>query len=337
MKKKLGICGCTGHVVKFGELVNSFDESEITVVWDHDENRGRAVAESLDVVFEPDYHNVISSYDLDGVLIISENCYKAELMIKAAEHGLSVFVEKPMCVSTEEAYAVQKAISENGVKFYMTDPFVRKGLIKIREMIRNGELGKVTEALFRVGQVRPRFEQQFTKEKTQGGIMADIGGHAIHMAHYLFGKPEKLSAVLAYNSEYARKNQLETNARITMVYPDDLLVSLECSFASKGYERMAIVRGTEGTAIIVNDSNQEGNEHVEIYKSSDEKLVITDLPDNPKKHIRYFVEMLVNDIPNDAIGVDPFSNSGVSLDQAVEYVEIIEAIYCSAGKGLVEV
>ena len=39
--------------------------------------------------------------------------------------------------------------------------------------------------------------------------MADVGGHAIHMAHYLFGKPEKLSSVLAYNNEYARSNNVE--------------------------------------------------------------------------------------------------------------------------------
>ena len=77
--------------------------------------------------------------------------------------------------------------------------------------------------------------------------MADVGGHAIHMAHYLFGKPEKLSSVLAYNNEYARSNNVETNARTTMVYPDDLLVSLECSFVSRGYEGMCIVRGTEGS------------------------------------------------------------------------------------------
>lgn len=40
MKKRLGICGCTGHVVKFGEMVNSFAESEIAVVWDYREERG---------------------------------------------------------------------------------------------------------------------------------------------------------------------------------------------------------------------------------------------------------------------------------------------------------
>ena len=167
--------------------------------------------------------------------------------------------------------------------------------------------------------------------------MADVGGHAIHMAHYLFGKPEKLSSVLAYNNEYARSNNVETNARVTMVYPGDLLVSLECSFVSRGYEGMCIVRGTEGSAVVVSGGiGHEREEIVELYRSQNEKEAITDLPDNPKSHIRYFVEMLVNDLPNDIVGVDPYSNSGVSLEHAVEYVEIIDAIYRSAGKGLLE-
>ncbi|MBQ1826387.1 MAG: hypothetical protein II126_00320, partial [Erysipelotrichaceae bacterium] len=156
-------------------------------------------------------------------------------------------------------------------------------------------------------------------------------------AHYLFGKPEKLSAVLTYNTPYAKENGVETNARVTMLYPDDLLVSLECSFVSKGYEKMTIVRGTEGTLVVANDPGGEGFEHVELYRSNDEKQIINDLGDNPKRHIRYFVEMVVNDLPNDIIGVDPYSNSGVSIDHAVEYVEIINAVYRSANKGLVEV
>ncbi|MBQ1304644.1 MAG: Gfo/Idh/MocA family oxidoreductase [Erysipelotrichaceae bacterium] len=157
MKKRLGICGCTGHVVKFGEMVNSFAESEIAVVWDYREERGRKVAETLNVPFEPDYEKVLDEYGLDGVLVITENSHKAELCIRAAEHGLSIFVEKPMCVSLKEAYAVRDAVNRNGVKFFMTDPFVRRGLIKIKEMMKNGELGTVTEAIFRICQNRPRY------------------------------------------------------------------------------------------------------------------------------------------------------------------------------------
>ena len=77
MKKRLGICGCTGHVVKFGEMVNSFAESEIAVVWDYREERGRKVAETLNVPFEPDYEKVLDEYGLDGVLVITENSHKA--------------------------------------------------------------------------------------------------------------------------------------------------------------------------------------------------------------------------------------------------------------------
>ena len=338
MKKKIGICGCTGHVVKFGELVNSFAESEVTVVWDYDQPRGKQVADQLQVPFEADYDAVLNNYGLDGVLIITENKYKAELILRAAEHRISVFVEKPMCVKLEEAYAIQKAVHDNNVKFFMTDPFVRSGTLKIEQLIKDGSLGNITEASIRIAQLRPRFEQQFSRETSQGGIMADIGGHAIHIAHYLFGKPQKISSVLIYKTPYAKEQQTETNAYITMVYPDDLTVSLECSFDSRGLENHTIVRGDKATACIVpKETMREGEEVVEVYTDRIHKEVISDLPQNPKRHIRYFVEMLVYDYPNDIVGRDPLSNSGVSIDHAVEYVEIINTIYQNANRGLVEV
>lgn len=336
-KKKIGIAGCTGHVVKFGKLVNSFEESETVAVWDYDVERGKQVACELGVPFVNSYDELLVNYGLDGVLIISDNSYKAELCIKAADHGISIFVEKPMCVNLEEAYAIRDAVKRNNVKFFMTDPFVRRGIMKAKELISDGKLGTITEATIRISQERPHFEQQFSPETSQGGIMADVGGHAIHIAHYLFGKPEKISSVLTYNTPYARKNRLETNARVVMLYPDDLLVTMECSFVSRGLETMTIVHGTTASAYITPDSsNKPGEEQVVIITDRTNRETLTDLPQPATGHIRYFIEMLVKDIPNDMIGIDPSSNSGVSIDNAVEFVEIINAIYKSANNGLTE-
>ena len=335
-KKRIGICGCTGHVTKFGNMVNSFDESETVVVWDYQQERGKAVAEELNIPFESDYTAFLENYGLDGIIVTAENSHKAQLCIQAADHGISLFVEKPLCVNLQEAYAVKEAVYRNNVKFYMTDPFVRKGVIKIRDILAEGTLGEVKEATIRLGQTRPRFEEQFSEDTSQGGIMADVGGHALHIAHYLFGKPEKVSAILSYNTPYAKQHHVETNARVTMIYPDDLLVSLECSFVSRGLDHQTIIHGSKATVSVVYDATQsEGAEHLEIYTDDINKEIITDLPQPPKRHIRYFVEMLAYDYPNDIIGRDPFSNSGVSIDHAVEYVEIINAVYESAETGKV--
>ena len=57
------------------------------------------------------------------------------------------------------------------------------------------------------------------------------------------------------------------------------------------------------------------------------------LPPAPTRHVRYWVEMMTRDLPNDIVGVDDLSNSGVSIDNAAEYVDILDAIYRSAREG----
>ena len=65
-------------------------------------------------------------------------------------------------------------------------------------------------------------------------------------------------------------------------------------------------------------------------------LAAKDLPEAPDDHIRYFVRMLAEDIPNEMVGIDPRSNHGVGLETAVDMVEIADAFYRSARSGRVE-
>ena len=57
------------------------------------------------------------------------------------------------------------------------------------------------------------------------------------------------------------------------------------------------------------------------------------LPPTPTRHVRNWVEMMARDLPNGIVGVDDLSNSGVSIDNAAEYVDILDAIYRSAREG----
>ena len=338
MKKRIAICGCTGHVVKFGHLVNANPDGEIIAVWDFDEKTGREVADELKCPFAADFSGMLEEYRPDGILVLTENRFKCELIIAAAEKGVNIFVEKPVCVNLDEAYRIRKAVYENNVRFFMTDPFVRKGTIGIAELIREGKLGKINEATIRICQQRS-FEEMTDSylDNHQGGIMAGIGGHALHVAHYLFGKPQKISAVLTYADERLKAHGYESNAAVTLLYPGDLIVNLQCSLVSNGLESTVSVSGTRGTARVVRNSHREGDESVEIIRSRQKPEVIADPAPAPLRHIDYFIKMLVEQLPNDIIGKDPLSNSGVSIDSAIEYVEIINSIYRCANSGVIDV
>ena len=338
-EKRIGICGTTGHMEKFASLVNDSEKAKVVVLWDEEEEKAKQVAHSIGCDVTNDPVKLMSAYELDGVLILCENYQKAMLMKMAAENRISIFVEKPMCIDPEEAYEVQRLIKKNDVRFFMSDPFVREGFLFAKQLIEKGELGKITEAYFRLNHFR--FDKEdlgpyYDKKKRQGGIMSDVGGHAIHMAHYLFGKPRSLSSVLTYNSFLAKENDMEDSAIVTMAYEDDLRVTMSASYVTRAIQYEALIYCDKGSIRIM-PGGKPGTEKVFLYKNEHETEVYDSFQCKPKQHVLYFLDMLTKDISNDEVGIDPLSNSGVGIDAAVEYVQIIDAVYKAAGKSLTEV
>lgn len=337
-KIRVALCGCYGHVKKFGRLINSFPESEVVVVWDNIPGRGEDVAESLGCAFDPDYEHVITSYNLNAVAIISENALHCEMVVRAAEAGLHVFLEKPMCVNAQEARTMRDAIQRNNVKFYLSDPFIRTGSLGLKRLVDSGVLGEITGATFQLGTGHAlRGWVNYDKSKAQGGIMADIGEHMVHKAHYLFGKPAQIMSGFSHYTDKAKENDIEEHAIIVMRYPDGKLVSLDCNWMCGAKFNIEQVYGTKGWANVTMIGPEEGDECLtyQIGKEPEVKLFREDLPENPKTHVRYWIDMIVKNIPNTCVGVDPLSNSGVGIDAAVEHTEMIEAIYRSRDIGFV--
>lgn len=218
----------------------------------------------------------------------------------------------------------------------MTDPFVRSGVLKVREMIRDGTLGDITGAHFQLAS-HAAYEKDesypiYDRSLTLGGIVADSCGHMLHMAYFLFGKPNSLCAALAPVTSMAKKNKIEENAHIILRYSGGLLVVLDNSWVSGGAVKRIAVYGSEGNAFVTELSHIEGDENLKICRpdGSEQNLSGNDLPENPTQHVRYWLRMIHEGLPNSIVGQDPLSNSGVGIDSAVDLVEMIEAIYHSA-------
>ena len=304
-KLRIALCGCQGKVEKFGALLNGYQESCVAAVWDYVPGRGEAVAQRLGCPFEGDYDRLLREYTLDGVVIVAQNSLHAGLIERAARSGKHVFVEKPLCLDPAQARSIRRVIHETGVKFYMSDPFVHASTVYVKRLIEGGALGRITGARFRLGSdtaLHPWEDHPiYDKSRALGGIMADVGGHMVHAAHYLFGRPARLTAALSGISDAAKRNDVEENAVVLMQYPDDKLVTLECSWVRVGDTPAAVPA--------------------------------QQLPPTPTRHVRYWAEMMARDLPNDIVGVDDLSNSGVSIDNAAEFVDILDAIYRSAREG----
>ncbi len=357
---RVALCGCEGHVDRFGNFVNSYPESETVAVWDNDQEKAQKIADLLGGCrVETDYDKLLASDDIDGVVIVTANIYHADMILKAAKAGKNIFVEKPLCLDVNQAHAIEDAVQASGVKFFMSDPFVENTTIYLKDFIASGKLGKLLNVRIRfcsnMNEIRriPASELRSKSEIMGGGMMSDTGGHPLHVLNYLLGKPEQVIANFAYANEDARESNYEQYITMLMKYPSDVTAFVEAGEISPNYIDEVAISGTKGVIVdhsvgdhlseiyykicSITPEELEGADPREIIKKDSwVKVSPEELPNKPDDHIRYWVKMQAYDIPNSMVGVDPASNHGVGITSSVELVEMRDAIYRSVSSGKFE-
>lgn len=173
--------------------------SELAAIVSRDAARGRAAAERTGA---PRYYTSIEEIDrdaVDGVFVVTPNAVHAPLSIAAAERGLHVIVEKPMAPSLAECDAMIAAAAANNVVLavahcmHWTPPVARA-----RELLRDGALGTVVAATITASyRGRPNGAWRQTEPtEAGGGILYDMGVHAIDAIQSLVGPVAEVSAFL---------------------------------------------------------------------------------------------------------------------------------------------
>ena len=146
------------------------------------------------------------SLKLDAVSICTYNRQHAPCAIDSLKAGLHVLLEKPMCVTTEEAVEIMRAEKESGkVLSIGFQPRLDANMQMIKKIVESGELGKIyyiqTGGGRRRGIPTP-FGTTFIEDKTAGlGALADIGCYSLDMVLNALGYPKPLT-VSGYKSAY---------------------------------------------------------------------------------------------------------------------------------------
>ena len=148
--------------------------------------------------------------DIDAVSVCTYNMTHAECAIYALEHGVHVLLEKPMCVTLEEAIAIRKAEKASGkVLSIGFQPRFDENMKMIKKLVEDGALGKVyyiqTGGGRRRGIPTP-FGTSFIEKNTGGiGALGDIGCYSLDMVLNAIGHPKPLT-VTGYTSDFFGTN-----------------------------------------------------------------------------------------------------------------------------------
>ncbi|HOD93157.1 MAG TPA: Gfo/Idh/MocA family oxidoreductase [Clostridia bacterium] len=209
---KIGIIG-TGWIAEpHVKAYLKCQDAKIVACADLIEGKAEAFSKKMgleDVRFYRSHKELLDNEELDAVSICTYNCTHAECAIYALEKGVNVLLEKPMCVTLDEAIAIVKAEKASGKLLSIGfQPRFDENMKMIKKIVESGELGDIyyiqTGGGRRRGIPTP-FGTSFIAKDTGGiGALGDIGCYSLDMVLNAIGYPKPLT-VSGYKSDFFGK------------------------------------------------------------------------------------------------------------------------------------
>ncbi len=173
-----------GGAFNMGRLhANSMIEAgmEFVAACDSDVERTKAAGEEFPgIKTYTDYREMLKNPDIDLVTIILPHNLHAEASIACSEAGKHVVVEKPMCLSTEQADAMIDAAKKNNVllSVYQNRRW-DADFIAIKKLIDERMIGDVVHIELSIGGYQHPGTWWRSIKEISGGILFDWGAHMV--------------------------------------------------------------------------------------------------------------------------------------------------------------
>ena len=214
-KKKLrvGIIGTGGIAHAHANAYKQFEDVEIVAGADIIPGKARKFLDEFgwkEAEAYETHEELCARKDIDAVSICTYNSQHAGPTICALTSGKNVMLEKPMCVTTEEAVEIMRAEKKSGkVLSIGFQPRFDANMQMIKKIVQSGELGKIY--YIQTGGGRRRgipfpYGTTFIEDKTAGlGALGDIGCYSLDCVLNAIGYPKPLT-VSGYKSDFFGKD-----------------------------------------------------------------------------------------------------------------------------------
>ncbi len=202
-KVKVGIVGIGWWSDVLATALQKSPHLRLAACFSRDPEKTRGFAEKFGCEPVSSLDELVSGEKVEGVILTTPNSQHRAGVETAAAAGKHIFVEKPIANDLEDAYAIVAACHHAGVILSVGHSYRRHGgLRKLAEMIKRGELGRISlaQAIFSKDHglhLKPE-DWRSRREEMPGGCLMQIGIHHIDNLIYLLGNVSEVSGMFAH-------------------------------------------------------------------------------------------------------------------------------------------
>ena len=198
------------------------------------------------------YADMLAQENLDIVSVCTPNKFHADATIKALQAGCHVLCEKPMAVSLKEVDQMTEAAKTAKRKLMIGYTHrLMLGPERCKALLKEKAIGKPFMIRVRFAHSGPypgwaKGDWFYKPELSAGGVMLDMGIHAIDLCLWLFGP---IISVSAKANTLIKKIAVDDNALLMLEFKNGAMGYIEVGWTSKpGFSGLEIY-GTEGSLI----------------------------------------------------------------------------------------
>jgi len=186
------------------------------------------------------YKETISSSNVDAVNVCTPNETHYKICTEALEAGKHVLVEKPMTLSSAEAYELVDVAHKENLVLSVGHIFRFNNALRMaRDLIKNGFFGDIFHLKLQWTTLMPPIEGR--------DIITDLAPHPFDILHFLLGSwPLKMTC----KAKAYRRKKHEELAYIVAEFRNNVMAHIELSWLSPGKTREVYVIGSDRSAKI---------------------------------------------------------------------------------------
>jgi predicted dehydrogenase len=251
---RVGLIGAGKMGISHYALLGAHPHVEVAAVCDSVTYITSALRKHTGVLTFKDHEKMIDAAKLDCVFVATPTSTHYEAARCALEHGLHVFVEKPLCLDPEQSRGLAELARERSLVnqvgyhnrfigcFRETQRLVRAGAL--------GDVYHVNGSAFGQVVIRPKSGSTWRAKKSEGGgCLHDYASHVVDLMNFVVGAPEQ---VLGAHLRSIYSKDVEDAVYATFRYPGGASGQLETNWSDEAYRKMSttlVVYGTKGKII----------------------------------------------------------------------------------------